>query len=342
MQTSEAKCSRLGNHSTSVATARRVSGFIDNSTAVFLGKIVVASIILFVLVKSLHPRTLLVVLKTADRTYLAIAVVLLAPNLLVQTLKWRYLLKLVASDISFLTAVRSLLGGYPLGFITPGRLGEMGRSLFVKNINRLEVLKLFVLDKGTNLTVTILFGCLGILFLSQSFLNAGNSLKFIAAIAIIACVLSLFLAPVTCKIVARLTKLSKYDWRTNLVVFIFSLGFYLIFLSQFVVLAFAFQKAELFSASQAAASVFLAKSVLPFSFNDLGIREGAAVFFFKQIGVNSAAAFNAAFALFLINIGVPTLFGLPVLLKLKKKQTIPSLRAMESLKVNDVHKLQHY
>lgn len=302
-----------------MATARRVSGFIDKSTAIFLAKVVVAGVILFVLVKSLQPRTLLAVFKTADRTYLAAAMLLLTSNLLIQTVKWRCLLKLVDPNTSFLMAVQSLLGGYPLGFITPARLGEMGRTLFVKNTNRLKVVKLFVLDKATNLAVTILMGCLGLMFLSCHFLEISNAVRLMGGVVIVGCILFLFLAPVISKLIARLVKLPEFDWSTNLVVFVFSLGFYLIFLIQFIVLVFAFQKTDPLSASQAAASVFLAKSLLPFSFNDLGIREGAAVFFFKQIGVNSAAAFNAAFALFLINIGVPTLLGLAVLLKTRKQ-----------------------
>ena len=50
---------------------------------------------------------------------------------------------------------------------------------------------------------------------------------------------------------------------------------------------------------------------------DLGIREGAAVYFLGQLGYAEAAAFNAAFLLFCINLLVPAVVGLPFVFRLK-------------------------
>jgi len=79
-----------------------------------------------------------------------------------------------------------------------------------------------------------------------------------------------------------------------------------------------FDTVNLFEASKAAASMFLAKTILPISFSDLGIREGAAVYFFGKIDVSAAAALNASLLLFLFNIAVPAIAGLPILLKTKR------------------------
>jgi uncharacterized membrane protein YbhN (UPF0104 family) len=44
---------------------------------------------------------------------------------------------------------------------------------------------------------------------------------------------------------------------------------------------------------------------------DLGVREGAAVFFLSVFGASPAVAFNAALLLFVINIVFPTALGIP-------------------------------
>ena len=64
----------------------------------------------------------------------------------------------------------------------------------------------------------------------------------------------------------------------------------------------------------AVASAFLAKTLLPVSFGDLGVRESAAIYFFAQFGISRAAAFNASFLLFLINLLIPSLAGLLIIL----------------------------
>jgi uncharacterized membrane protein YbhN (UPF0104 family) len=64
--------------------------------------------------------------------------------------------------------------------------------------------------------------------------------------------------------------------------------------------------------------VFFAKSAIPsFTLADLGIREGAAVYFMGALGIAAAAAFNAAFLLFCVNLVLPSLVCLPFVLKLR-------------------------
>jgi len=54
-----------------------------------------------------------------------------------------------------------------------------------------------------------------------------------------------------------------------------------------------------------------AKTILsPLSFSELGVREGASIFFLTQMGESSSTALNASLSLFIINIIVPSLIGL--------------------------------
>jgi hypothetical protein len=65
--------------------------------------------------------------------------------------------------------------------------------------------------------------------------------------------------------------------------------------------------------------VFLAKFLLPsITLLDLGVREGAAVFFLGAVGVSQAAAFNAALLMFVLTGVLPALVGLPYALQLPR------------------------
>jgi uncharacterized membrane protein YbhN (UPF0104 family) len=52
------------------------------------------------------------------------------------------------------------------------------------------------------------------------------------------------------------------------------------------------------------------KSLLPISLGDLGIREAGSIYFFSTYNVSQAAALNASLLLFVINVFIPSLFGI--------------------------------
>ena len=212
-----------------------------------------------------------------------------------------------------------MLVGYPLGFVTPGRLGEIGRALYVKEVSQGKTFRLFILDKLTNLVVILLFGAIGILILFQTQLTPVLK-TFIWVILVFITVFLLYSVFFTSfvNLIGRLTKVHNFSRKNHIILLAFSVLFYFVFLVQYLLLVLNFDAINVFEASKAAASMFLAKTILPISFSDLGIREGAAVYFFGKIGVSAAAALNASLLLFLFNIAIPAIAGLPVLLKTKR------------------------
>jgi glycosyltransferase 2 family protein len=67
--------------------------------------------------------------------------------LAIRTIKWKLLLQAGGSPTSTSVAMRSLFGGFALGVVTPGRLGEFGRYLFIPEAERSKVVSLNVLDR---------------------------------------------------------------------------------------------------------------------------------------------------------------------------------------------------
>lgn len=267
------------------------------------------------------------VFKSAKWPYLTLAILLFPANILIQVHKWHFLLKSAQPAATFSSAFKSLMVAYPLGFITPGRLGEFSRAFFIVGMDSKTAFQLFLVDKLSNLIITLTAGAAGavILFRHQLTFNLNTLLMTLFLLAGSLTILLVFgrskwhlaIQKFISKILSHRNSLFK--------LLSFSALFYVIFLLQFIALIENFQSVNFWMAACAAASVFLVKSLLPISLGDLGIREGAAVFFLHQIAVAPAAAFNAALLLYLLNVALPSLAGLGFLLKMRRPISSPVL-----------------
>jgi uncharacterized membrane protein YbhN (UPF0104 family) len=308
MTTSEMLCSPRAAASKFAPTARKVCDSTSKFLTRFWLKALVAGLALLLIIANLNLSSLLASLKIANWRHTSLALILLVPNLLIQGLKWHYLLTRIHPQMRFATSMKSLLVGYPLGWITPGRLGEIGRGLIITSLPPELTIKLAILDKITNLGVNLLAGLAGLLLFP---INLESEVK--AAGLILSAVLLATCTHPKLKIKLRTQfNISGQNYATLLTLSFF---FYAIFLTQFLLLVLTFENINLITGASAAASVFLVKTLLPIAVADLGIREGAAVFFFGKIGVSSAAAFNASLLLFIINLVLPTIVGIYFLLK---------------------------
>lgn len=94
---------------------------------------------------------------------------------------------------------------------------------------------------------------------------------------------------------------------------------YGVYSTQFYLLVRAFMPDVSVVAGYAGVALtFFVKFIMPpVTLLDLGIREGAAVFFLGQLGIAEAAAFNAALLVFCINIMLPAIIGLPFIFKMR-------------------------
>lgn len=272
---------------------------------------VIAIVALLILAGKFRASLLFQSLFTLRWPFFVLALVLVVPNICLQVAKWHGLLKSARSTTPFQVALKSTLVGFPLGFATPGRLGEIGRALFVHDLNRGTALKLAVIDKGSNLVVTTGAGLLGLFGL----LSAGHPAELDLALRIINWGALPTLLLLWLPVAKTKEKWRRYfadlslDRKAYCRLFGFSFAFYAIFFTQFICLLMSFQSINPLPALAPSASVFLAKSLLPISIGDLGIREGFAIYFLSPIGVHAATAFNAALLLFLLNVGLPTVWG---------------------------------
>src|SRR5690606_3777038 len=89
-----------------------------------------------------------------------------------------------------------------------------------------------------------------------------------------------------------------------------------VFVAQYVILLHAFGSGVSWASGLILGGiVFFGKLLVPpVTLTDVGIREGVSIYVGGFFGVAGAVAFNAAFTLFLINLVLPALLGVPFVL----------------------------
>ncbi len=309
--------------STSARIAIRESGFSSRLPWFHLFKLLLTFSIFTWLIYYLRSHDLFVVFQRVRPAAIFWACGLLPLNLGLQFLKWHYLLRCATRALTPRASLFSLLAGFPLGLITPGRWGELGRAFFLPQVNRHQVMLLAAVDKVFDLLINLLFGAIALIcliksaFLPQAMLQPAVILLF-GFIALNA----LALQPHVLKSLAHTLKqthtkkfpslrvLTRLSAKNLAVVWLISFLFVLTYSLQFVILLRGFVDVSLYAGSIGAAATFFAKSLLPIAIGDLGVREGAAAFFFARMNLSPQAAFDASLLLFAINLLAPSLLGM--------------------------------
>jgi uncharacterized membrane protein YbhN (UPF0104 family) len=285
--------------------------------------------VLYYLVTTIQFSELAATLSSARPGFIVLAVLLLVPNLGLQFLKWRLIVRKQNTEVGNFRILTSLFIGFSLGIATPARLGEFGgRAFSIPGTRPSVLIGLTALDKYFSLLVTLSLGALGLCL----FLSISDGAAVIPILAVSAAVATVIAVTVSALLNPQffLRKLAKWQHRWKFVerlcamleaiavfrtrdfvaLLALSILFYATFVGQFCALLAAFGPIDIGNALIGVSSVMFAKTVIPpVTLGELGIREGASVFFLSRLGFLKAAAFNASFMLFVINILMPSLIG---------------------------------
>ena len=273
---------------------------------------------------------------SASAGWAAMAVALLPLNVGLEAYRFHRLMRTSAgSRLRFAETLAAVVGAYPFGLLTPGRLGDYaGRAIYMRGHAASTTAALTFAERTATLACCLAFGALALPFWVMRpdihsgwlwLLPAGAT----GALALGTVVLHPRLAERLMGAVLPFRRLRPAvealgaiptgEARTLLAL---SALRYAVFTTQFVLLIRAFAPdvpwgaSDWMSAAAGVALVFFAKSAVPgVTLGDLGVREGAAVYFLAAFG--GAAAFNASLGLFAINLLVPALAGLPMVMRLR-------------------------
>lgn len=313
------------------------SFIIKNKTALILSaKILIASGFLVYLISSINFKEILNAAANADVVLVTVASVLLVPNIYLQFNKWKLTSNIVLGESNNSKIFLSLFYGLSAGVFTPARVGEyFGRALVFKDKSLISVTLATLLDKFIVLLLVVFFGAISSILFIHFYYNVAYYLTLSLFIVLFSVFYILLLMIFNDKfwnnlIFEKLKKSQKFQWLFNKIavfrkldksyaikMLVASFLFYLCFLVQYSLLVAAFSNhSNYFYYLWAGNLVMFSKTIIPpVSIGELGIREGASVYFITMLGESASVGFNASIFLFFINVLIPSLIGFILLLK---------------------------
>ena len=297
---------------------------------VLIGVGLIVALVLYIDVNALRQSVL-----HANIVYLIIGAVLVVANLGLEFLRWRYLVRLIASGISDKDIFSSLFIGLSAGFFTPGQVGEHGgRMVTLSSLPAIQVLAVSIIDKLYILAVTVIVGVIAAwLYFAIYLPHYWTPWLTAVVIAVVISFLIVVLYPDLLKKILRtlLHRFRKYravssflfmkdvfHRRQARVLLFLTILLYTVIIMQYHFFVLAFEPVSFGVSALCTANILFTKSViLPISFSDLGVRESTAIFFFSRAGVAAASAFNASICIFFVNIFFPSLLGSLLIMRLK-------------------------
>ena len=309
----------------------------------FALKAVLAGVAVVALVQMVDPAEVAAAVARADWRWAALALALVPVNVGLEAYRWWRLVRHVAPAVRYRDALGAVVGSYPLGLLTPGRVGDyVGRALYLREVPPGASAALTFGERMATLAACLGGGlvALGPYLAAQ----AGASALWPAVTAVGVVATGALVALIAFPSLAQTAVSTLVPWRPvreavaafgqipseeGVALLALSALRYVVFSGQFVLLAHALAPDAAWAGLWAGvALVFFAKSAIPqVTLGDLGVREGAAVFFLGAYGVAPAAALDASLALFALNLVLPSLAGVPLVLRLRLRQSADAAEA---------------
>jgi len=281
-----------------------------------------------------------------ESKYFILAVLCIPIRLLVKSHRWQAIMNKAVPGISFIDSFKSMLVSISLGLITPMRLGQAGVVSYLESESNLKTGLFAYLEVILDLMLVIIASTVAVFFVflgsadssqqSASILNAGEPFGFnllhlprsfyLVVFLALAFVASVSIALITSpgpifrllskgvgeRLKERLSLLSeiKIYNKVELLKIIFdSIIIYSINTAQFFFLTYSFSKVPIRVVLISYPLIILG-ACLPITIAGLGAREGVAAWIYSSFGIKSAVGIKASFLLFVLNMVVPSIFGL--------------------------------
>lgn len=241
--------------------------------------------------------------------------------ILLKSIKWYVLVCDEIKSRKFLPVVKSLLIGMSIALITPMRLGELTRALWLDSDKKTYLSGLVIVDKVIDVVTLIIFSSL-IIYLYTPI----KSIIMISFFAVF-CLLILYngkrssivirkiihsfpYLPFKDKLLMLVECLSQITRTKITCIFILTFATFFVVILQGHLLTLSFDCIA-FKFSFIAWPLIILTNLLPITFGGIGPREAAAVLLLsKMFGISKAAAISSSLTLFFINSLIPGIIGI--------------------------------
>jgi glycosyltransferase 2 family protein len=270
--------------------------------------------ILTVVIWHIPVSRLLEAARTADLIWLIPASAATLAMLYARHVKWHRLLKAAGLPVTETDSLRSLLCGFALSVPTPGRVGDLGRCLFLPENLRTQIFQLNILERTLDAWGVFTYAVVGLMVVH------------FRPFGIFAFAVWLALLPVLMGMPALLSSASDWRiwgpklrsrWQSGLRALAgvrtapftgWALATTTLDLLIFYFLLQAFRRAD-FGTILIVFPWMIMAGGLPIAVGGIGPREGVAAFLLAHRGVPAAAAIDAALFLFVFSAVFPAICG---------------------------------
>lgn len=299
-------------------------------------KITIAAGLLYYIITWVNYNEIISAFTDANIYLLLVVLFLGLLNLYLQYYKWKITASVILNNADDKKIIYSLFQGFSAAVFTPARIGEyFGRALVFSDKSFLQVTLATLLDKFFPLLMVSFFGSLSsILFIHFYYeVNIYITASLFIVVFILFYIITLlifyqsFWNNIVFNKIRSSKRISKYfdklivlknlDRNYSAKMILISFLFYACYIFQYAFLVAAFSHNSAFiNYIWTGNLIMFSKTVVPpISFGELGIREGASVFFIQQFGELASVGFNASIFLFFINVLIPALFGLIIIFR---------------------------
>ncbi len=258
----------------------------------------------------------------------------------IEARKWQLLVRSL-QPINLFVAFKSVLAGVTLSINTPNRMGEYAaRILFVKEGNRIKAISLSIVGSMSQLIITLLMGCGGLIYIivtKQASVNSVmglsffwiKTLLFLAALAAGILMLLYFKLSWMVKIIEKIPPFLKYahyisvleEFHAKVLLRLLSLSLvrYLVFVIQYILLLQVLNvEISWIQGFWIISILFLVLAIIPsFAIADLGIRGKFSTELLTLYSANTIGIIGTTFGIWFINLFIPALAGSILILGIK-------------------------
>ncbi len=241
-----------------------------------------------------------------------------ALNWLLEIVKWKRVTAVIKKQ-SFASATKEQLASLSLSIATPNRIGEYGAKAYFYEVGlRKKVLLLNLFTNLSQLLITLFFGVLGLLVMSQmSQLPIDSNQLLSILILVLAGGILVFIFREKQWLFAGLSLANIYRYYKNLprsitwnVLFLSMLRYIIFSILFFLVLGFFDAKITLQTSLVVTSVMYLLVSIIPtFFILDVVVKTGVAVWLFSLVEVPEITVLATVLSMWLLNFVAPAIWG---------------------------------
>lgn len=227
-------------------------------------------------------------------------------------------------ELTIGNAFKSYFSGMAGGILTPGRVGEIARIVYLEKQPKSLIAYLVAVDKLFDVAVVLIMSLPGVLY----FFKLPGIIGLFPILVLLVVIIYLPHLPVrwlnhllknTTFLMKKRERLDMIESGLQSISFSFKVKFLSITILSYGVVIWEFQQLVSnyqecgFMIALLCQPLIMLTNILPFTIGGIGVREGTAVILLAGFGIARTHALSAAFMLFVLNTAIPALIGVMLL-----------------------------